>query len=390
MNNVTFTIQSGGLGRPLAGEDHVSSLVTFMDNADIPSGFTTTDRIKTVYSIQDAIDFGITSDSSVDEVKALNYNISELFRVNKKAICFVGIGDNDPIDYSFIETVQNFAEGKIRQFGVITHSTEFASGTVTNLNTSCSNMAEENKPVIVLLGCDTSGIPLSSLADLRALGKKYVSVVIMQDGGSTGATLAATLGTSLPDVGAILGLVSAAKVNENIGWPNKFNLVTSTELDVPAFGDGSLVKNQVASLLDQINTKGWIFGVKHIGLAGTYANDSHTSTGVSDDFAYIENNRTIQKAVRGVRAFLIPDLNAPLYINTDGTLAEETLAHFKNTASRALEQMQRDGEISAFEVNINPTQDVLSTSTLNIGISVIPVGVARQIAVNIGFVVSLA
>lgn len=389
MNNVTFTIQSGGLGRPLAGQDHVTGLVTYIADADIPAGFTTTDRVKIVYSLQDAVDLGITSGSSIDEIKVLNYNIAELFRVNKKAIVYVGIDDNAAIDYSFIETVQLFAEGKIRQFGVITHSEAYASGTITSLNTSALNMATENRPAVVVLGCDVSGTALASLPDLRALSKKYVSAVCGQDGNATGAALSVATGTGIPNVGAVLGAITLAKVNENVGWPSKFNLVSTTELDVPAFADGSLVKNQTASLIDAINTKGWIFFIKHDGLAGSYINDSHTAISVSDDFAYIENNRTIQKAIRGVRTFLLPDLNAPLYINADGTLTEETIAHFKNNATRHLEQMQRDGEISAFEVSIDPTQDVLTSSELAIGISVVPVGVARTISVNIGFVVSI-
>lgn len=389
MNNVTFTIQSGGLGRPLSGEDHVTGLVTYIANADIPSGFTTSDRIKVVYSLQDAIDLGITVDASIVETRVLHYNLSELFRMNKKAIVFVGIYDNDPIDYSVIETVQNFADGKIRQFGVVAHTETYESGTITALNTSCANMFEVFKPAIAILGVDTLATALADLPDLRALGKKYVSLVVGQDGASVGSELSTAVGTSVPNVGAVLGAVSLSKVHENIGWISKFNFVTASELDVPALGNGALVKNQTESLLDALNTKGLIFFKKHIGIAGTYVNDSHTAIGASDDFAYLETNRTIQKATRGIRTFLLPDLSSPLYLNGDGTMTEPTVGHLKNNASRALEQMQRDGEISAFEVNINPDQNVASTSEVVVGISVVPVGVARQISVNIGFVANI-
>jgi len=389
MNGITFTIQSGGLGRPLAGEDHITGLATYMANGSLPAGFTTTDRVKVVYSLQDAVDLGITSTSGVAEIKVLNYQLTELFRMNKKAVVYVGIYDSTSIDYSKIKDMQLFADGKIRQFGVVTHSTAYASGTITSLETACSDMFDVHTPAIAILGCDTSAVALASLADLRALGKKYVSVVCGQDGNGTGAALATALTKSVPNVGAVLGAISAAKVHENIGWIQKFNFVTTGEMDVPALGNGALVKNQTETLLDAIDAKGWIFFRKHVGIAGTYANDSHTATSVSDDFAYQENNRTIQKAVRGVRAFMLPNVSAPLYLNTDGTLTETTVSHFKNSAERHLEQMQRDGEISQFEVNIDPAQDVLSTSTVNIGISVIPVGVARQIDINIGFVANL-
>lgn len=386
---LTFTIQPGGLGRPLAGEDHISSLVTYLPNTDLPAGFTTTDRIKLTYSVNDAETLGIVSTSAVAAIKVLHYAISECYRVNKKAVLYIGLFDNTSIDYSKIETVQLFADKKVRQFGVVTHATAYNSTTINSLNTSCENMFNEKAPAIVVLGCDTSATALASLPDVRALGKENVSLVIGQDGAGVGAGLYTSLTKSIPNVGLVIGLLSKAKVNENIGWISKFNVVTGTEMDVPALGNGALVKNQTETLLTAIDGKGLIFFKKESGVAGTYANDSHTATTITSDFAYIESKRTIQKAIRGVRSYVTPGLGAPLFLNADGTLTEETIAYFKNESSRALEQMQRDGEISAFEVAIDTAQNVVSTSELQIGISVVPVGVARKIAVSIGFVTQL-
>lgn len=78
-----------------------------------------------------------------------------------------------------------------------------------------------------------------------------------------------------------------------------------------------------------------------------------------------------------------------MYVNEDGTLTEDTIASFKNDAERALETMERDGEVSAFGITINPAQNVLSTSRLSITIKVVPVGVARNIVVNVGFAVRI-
>ena len=52
--------------------------------------------------------------------------------------------------------------------------------------------------------------------------------------------------------------------------------------------------------------------------------------------------------------------------------------------------MQRRGEVSSFQTLIDPEQDVLSTSKLAITIKIVPVGVARNIVVNIGFAVNLS
>ena len=166
-----------------------------------------------------------------------------------------------------------------------------------------------------------------------------------------------------------------------------------TELDVPALGLSAtavLVKDQSTSALDTLRSKGYAFMRKHVGNANTFHMDSFTSTAVSSDYSTIENNRTIDKATRGVRTFVLPSLNSPLTINEDGTLAEETIQNFKAAAESPLESMEIDGEVSAFEVLIDPAQNVLSTSKLVITIKIIPRGVARFIEINIGFTVALS
>jgi hypothetical protein len=47
--------------------------------------------------------------------------------------------------------------------------------------------------------------------------------------------------------------------------------------------------------------------------------------------------------------------------------------------------MERDGEISGFKIYINPDQEVLTTSSLQVTIKIVPVGVLREIVVNLGF-----
>jgi hypothetical protein len=133
----------------------------------------------------------------------------------------------------------------------------------------------------------------------------------------------------------------------------------------------------------------YVFLIKNIGFAGSYFNGSHTATIVTSDYAYIENNRTIDKAIRGVYSSLLPALGAPIVLNSDGTLTDESIAYFTSLAELNLRAMVQATELSDFEVLINSTQNVLSTNTLVVAVELIPVGVARAITVNIGFVVAL-
>jgi hypothetical protein len=61
MNDVVFVKQTGGLGRPLPTSDHISGYLHY--SASLPSGFSANDRIKQVFSIEEAVALGITNDS---------------------------------------------------------------------------------------------------------------------------------------------------------------------------------------------------------------------------------------------------------------------------------------------------------------------------------------
>jgi hypothetical protein len=88
---------------------------------------------------------------------------------------------------------------------------------------------------------------------------------------------------------------------------------------------------------------------------------------------------------------LIPALNAPIVLNADGTLTDFSVEYFRTLAEKNLIQMRRDQEISTDpDIEIDTTQDVLQTGLLIISADIQPVGVARNIRVNLGFNVSIA
>lgn len=389
LNDVIFIKGAGGLGRPLAGEDHISGMAFWLTDANLPSGYGTTDRVKKLFSINDAQTQGITEGSATNGV--LWYHINEFFKAAPQGVLYVGIygGVSGTVAFTDIETIQNFSEGKIRQMGVF-DSTTFATSMVTSLQTSASALELVHKPLNVILGADFSAATIGALPDLRTLNSKNVSVTIGEDGGAVGAALAVSEGNAITDMGSALGQVALGKVNESTEWIEKFQVDDGIEFNVPAFATGDLVSSQADSLLATLKTNGYMFIRKHVGLAGTYQENSATAIVTTNDFATIENNRTMDKATRGVRTFMLPNLASPVFVNSNGTLTEGTIAKFSNDTARALEQMERDEEISAFAVIINPLQDILATSKLTITIQIVPVGVARTIEINIGFTVSIA
>lgn len=499
-NDVVFIKGQGGLGRPLAGEDHISGLLFYSD-ATLPTGFTSNDRIKQVFSVADAEALGITDahlgetaatgtvtitgvgangdtlkievntiDGAVDlgtytkvntdttvtnvadaievivnagtsthgytcsnvagvitfvapsgmgvgangdtftvtivgtmtatnaafsggvcsDIDILHYHISEYFRVQPKGNLYVGIYALSGVStFSAITTMQDFALGKIRQIGIYQKSTNFATSQLATIQGVLDTNYTNHKPLEAIYQPNFSAVSdITTLNDLRTLDAENVSVCFGQDGANTGYTLWLATNKSIGCLGTTLGAVSLAKVNEDIAWVGKFNMA-SEEFDTLAFANGDVYTSISDGNRDNVDAKGYVFLKKHIGISGSYFSDSHTAIPLTSDYAYIENNRTIHKAIRGLRTFLLPQLASPVLVNEDGTLTEDVIAYYETLCARALDVMRRDSEISAYSVTIDPTQDILSTSTLEVTVKIVPVGVARQIEVNVGFAVSI-
>jgi hypothetical protein len=376
ISKVTITKTQGLGGRPSQNSDGISALVFY--STSVPSGLT--GNIQQISSVVGAESFGVTKTAYPVE----HYHISEAYRMNEDAVIWLAMfAMSGGTTHSFNElyAVQQAAQDSIRQFGV--YSTKsLTTGNISALQTVMDTMEGNWAPASAIFGMNLSGMTLSSLTNISTLNANKVSVVIGQDAGGRGAELYATKGFSIGTVGAALGLVSKAAVQENIGNTGKFN-ISGTDLDKLAFANGTSYTSVTRSELDILSDKGYIFCLKYPGLSGTYFNDSWTAS--NGDFYSIENNRVIDKAVRNLRAKMLSRLNENLYVDKTGKLSEDTIASYTTECNRVLEAMLRAGELSEFKVTINPEQDVVSTSKLEIGVKLIPAGVAREIAIKIGF-----
>lgn len=513
-NDVIFNKGQGGLGRPLAGTDYISGMLFY--SASLPSGFNSSNRIKVIYSVEEAVALGITNTSIgataatatdlvttkfavgdtykltcaiidstnptaskaaagtvtlcnftavtadavstttsasriaaeinlgtpthgfsatsntatvtitapknqgiflnsgtpyvvtttgsfadtftqnvvtgvASDIDIMYYHISEFFRIQPKGKLYVDIeATADATTFSKVTTLQNFAQGEIKQLGIYQKTTAFATSQTTTLQAVLDALETNHKPISsVLYQADFSAVSdLSTLSDLKLLSNKNVTVCFGQDGDNNGFKLWKATGKSIGNVGTALGAVALAKVNESIRWIGKFN-IAAAEYDVLAFANGSLYTSISDGSIANTEAFGYLINRKEIGLVGSYFGRPHTCIALTSDYTYIYNNRVIDKAILGLRTFLLPQLASPLVVNTDGTLSEDTIGYFNSLCDRALEVMQRDKELSAFLVTIDPSQDVLTDNELTIAVKLVPVGVADTITVNIGFALSI-
>lgn len=322
-----------------------------------------------------------------------HYHISEFFRMAPKGNLYVGFyAVPSPYTFAEITLMQSFAEGAIRQIGVYKNGAAFATADLTAINAVCAANDLLKKPLSAIYTADISAVTdISTVTDLATFSNNKVSADIAQDGGGHGRFLWLTYSKTIGCLGALLGTVALTKVSDSIAWVGNYNISDGTECEVLSFGNGKLFSDPSVTdaLIESLNLKRYIFLRKFVGRSGSYWNDSHTAIAQTSDYAYIENNRTIDKAIRLLYAAYLPYLNSPIQLNSDGTMSDNTVAMLEAVGDGALDQMLRDTEMSAKAVTINPSQDVLATSELVVAVDIVPLGTARHIIVNIGYKISI-
>jgi hypothetical protein len=386
--SLTIVRQNGNVPKSQNGQDHVSGFVAYLLEADIPAAFKA-EPVQAVSTIDKAEELGITADATAWSVKMLHYQLEEVFRINPSITLYMGLFSKpESMTFQEMKTVQNYAEGAIRQMAIWNGDTAPTADNIVKLEAVADSLDTENAPLSTLYAPLVSNY--KNLPSNLATNNPRVSVVIAQAGSGTGAELYKSKDNkakaTVSAIGVALGTLSKAAVHQCIAWVKNF----PSGISMPALGDGTLVRTIDKGELEKLDTNRYLFLNNVVGVAGSYWNDSHTMDSPTSDYAAIENVRTMDKAVRGIRTYLTPELGGNVYIDPDtGKLQSYTVSHLETTANIPLEEMEKAGELSGYKAEIDAEQDVLSTGTIEVTIKNVPVGVVRKFKVKIGFVKSL-
>ena len=370
-----------------------------------------------IYSMDDLKELGITAYSGDTEKDLLfgipYYHINHFFGIQGSTgrlfIMFADCG----VDWNAIEQMQRAAHGMINQLGVWTEQSlwkqtdpeaeTYSIDLVTDLQSKAASLADENAPLSILL-CANSAVIATDEESVKKveLGKiptcvinaRFVSVLLGQglDADVSAMQLANQNLTPIGNIGAALGCIASASVQESFAWVNKFNLIGYFPDIEMGFGDVTLNSEskltstlKYSSLnkiqLDDLDDKGYIFLCKYSGLeSGVFFSKDQTCS--NGDYRTVARNRTIHKSRRAVRNALLPYVNSPLKVDpSTGYLSSAKITMFQNIVSDILTTMQNNEEISGFSVTIDKNQNVLKNDTLIIKYSLVPVGVASRIEV---------
>lgn len=396
MNKIEINRANGGIPGIGSNKDRVSGLLFYVPSASwasltgmSASPFSASTHVVKFGYAEDAESAGLTQEAEDWHVKVIAYHVSEFFRMNAKGTLYVGVYERaeNAVAKTFaeLELLQALAGGELRQVGVWDGSSTITSGDVSSLQSKASQLEGEQTPLsLVYVGKTTKASALT--LTLREAGRKNVSVCIAQDGDSELFVTGNSGGEAVGCVGLVTGMLSLAAVNESVAWVERF----PSGIDNPALVDGTLLSAMTKTEKDTLDEKGLLFLMTYPAYAGSYLNDSHTLDAEKSDYRYIERVRTMDKAVRGVYAALLPKLGGKVYVNTDdGTLRADSVAGLENAANQPLREMEKSGELSGYKAEIDPEQPVLSSGEVEVVLKQVPTGVMRTIRVKIGFAASV-
>lgn len=409
---VNFAVTDGNLGRRNPSADNVCALITTGVAADELDLDEVSGELK---SIDDVEALGIDADYDSTNKVLVYHHLREFFKHNPDGSVYLLIKSQattltqlaDKTTSGGLKGFLQSLNGKVKQVGICINPADDYEATLTggldgDVITAIAKAQElaaeefaEFRPVFILLEGRSVNGTISEITDLRTQQAPFVGVTIVQDKDVADALATAASNTDLAgyaDVGAVLGLISLSKVSESISWPEKFRL----DYDGVNWVNPGISSNDAISMisntnLNTLNDRGYIAPRVFSGVDGVYIQNNPVCEVATSDFAFINDRRTINKAVSVAYSTLVVKLNSPLKVDaTTGKLASEVVKYFEQLIKGALEvEMVRKDEASGVDAYIDPNQNVLESSTLTAKISVVPIGAARAIDVEIGFAASV-
>lgn len=235
--------------------------------------------------------------------------------------------------------------------------------------------------------CVTEGYSFSgtasALSSLTTLDYNRVAIMIGDTESNDGPT--ESKGAAL---GILAGRLAAIQVHENAG---KVRLGALTPIEF--YIKSTPVKDYD---VEQIHDKGFITVRTFVGRSGFFISDDHQATAVSDDYRHITHRRVIDKAFRIAYDVLLSYVLDDVQLMPAGTVSPIYAKTLQGEVISAIyNQMSVNGELSIDSTNpadrgvicvVDLTNNVASTSRLNVTIQVRPKGHARYINVPLGFI----
>jgi len=385
-DGISIKLLNGGLGRRQPTEDAVFGFVT---NGIAVPGKLDTGKVYQLKGTRDANLIGLDKEYDTTNNLLVYHHIERFFLRNPNAELNILLADSGITMLDLLDKDSIYAQKLLKEAGgrikVLFVSHESQAGDLNSVVPKAQELHDSEfskfRYVDIVLESGAGGI--TPFTDLRTLASPNVSVVVAQD------PAIAALFPSYSAVGDFCGHLSSIAVSQNVGEQiPEFNMVdVANNAFISASINGMPVEQYTDQDLDNWDTSGFIFLAPVSGLPGLYWNDSHTCTLISDDYAFIERNRVIHKAIRLVRTALLPKVKGRVKVDSaTGVILPEERKALENTAASSLDILVGAGDLSGgVDAYIAPDQNILQTDELITEITFVPVAIGRKITLSIGF-----
>lgn len=386
-------------------------------------------ELNTVSDVEDA---GLTG--NVAGILAIaKYHIDKFFKIaGEPSRLFVMFADLSA-GFEAIEAMQTAAHGVIDHLGVWTErdlfvkdgtamavapflkeiqkQAEVVGGSIRQKNGNYINY-DGNSPLVVLVNANTAHYDKGYAVDVKALPNAIaeelplVAVLIGQESSDDVHALQAANTNFCPvgNIGAAIGVLAVAPVENSIGWVGGYDLaVAGIKKAELGFGNNTVAEGGKPSVdtfvftsidsLPYYKRNSWVCEKGYIMLTDYeemensvfFSNDETLS---DTDFNSISLVRTIHKSRRIVRKALLPRVNQKYLVNSStGLLPSGTITDLQNTVINAIDNGMvdpgsTDSQISGRKCTINSNQNVLKTHNLDIVYAIVPVGTVQTYTVT--------
>lgn len=389
---VKITFENGALGGVAPSEDGVCGLVAYA------TAVSTTFALNTPYLItklDGLVALGITSEATGANA-ALYKTVKEFYSEapDGTKLWVMGVAASTTIANltdkanNIISPLLMAARGSINILMLKVASTAEPTmsgsidGAVLTAVTNLQALAEDwtvNKyaPFMCLVEALSYNGVAASLPDLTARSDNRVGVVLGDSvTGSAGAA-----------IGLVAGRLAAEPVQRSLARVRSGAIKAET----------MYIGTNQAELGDPdvANDLGYIVPRTFVGKSGYYWSDDHLATGASDDYCAIPRRRVIDKAYRIAYKTLVDEIAENVPVNTEGKLAAFHCKGVETSVESAIvNSMTSEGNLGndpdnasdlGVQCYIDPDQNILATSRLEINLKVKPHGYSKYIDVKLGF-----
>lgn len=416
-----LTVQKGqgGLGRTSASEDGVAGLV--VQAVGIPAGTGISGiallEPKKLLSTRDASDLGITETYDKANGLLVRYHIDCFFDLNPTGELWIMLVDRtldwvDLADHTLADSAVKLlkaAEGKIRLLGIAFNPEDTYTGTAQDgldsqiwdtINAAqllANDEWDKHRPVEIFVEGRMFNGTAAAAKDLHTLNSESVYILIGSDASPDFRSSLANDYAANDNVlyhaaiGTLLGRLASSPVNESPAYMEKGDIqnVNLKKFLSPGLSNNEAVAPNWDDYLGVLNGKGYIFCFKDTDAVGTYFSNGYSCTALTSDYFCVENNRTINKAHKGIRKALLPKTGKPVLFNKDGTIARIVIEDLKVKGKKPLSNMVAAEEISDFALQIDPLQEVQQTRNMEVEFSIVTTGTMETITAKINLAVSI-